>query len=241
MILTDEEINSGMEGFRRFDVTSPEPTVLSVLGNGSLADLRDFADAAGIRFYFVEKIFVDRESLKIFPIHLNGLGLDILGGVQLDSHIYNRDLDSIDFSTPAEIRVYVLYEGRAFGLVEENPDYRTILATRPEDRVAEFAEARRAKARARISLEEKKNNPAHEKFSEVLVLDRQFRALSDDYSRFQYVMKIARRPGNDTLLNSILRPDGSGFSMDKIRQVLSICEEKTGESVPETKQMTFKQ
>ena len=90
-------------------------------------------------------------------------------------------------------------------------------------------------------MEEKKADPVHEKFSEVLVLDRQFRALTDDYERFQYVMKIARRPGNDAFKKSVLRPDGGGFSMDQIRRVLSICEEKTGESSPETKQMTFKQ
>ena len=226
---------------RRFDIAPPVPTGVCVIGDNTLASLRDFAEAAGIGLFFVERTFIDRDSLKIFPIHLKGLGLDILGGVQLDSHVYNRDMDAVDLSAPVEMRVYVMHEGRAVGIVAEDPDMKPLLSVKPEERVAEFAEARRAKARDRISMEEKKADPVHEKFSEVLVLDRQFRALTDDYERFQYVMKIARRPGNDAFKKSILRPDGGGFSMDQIRRVLSICEEKTGESAPETKQMTFKQ
>jgi len=241
LIPSDGEISDALSGMRRFDIVPPVPTAVCIVGDNTLAALKDFADAAGIGIFFVERTFIDRDSLKIFPIHLKGLGLDILGGVQLDSHVYNRDMDSIDLSSPEEMRIYVMHEGRPVGIVAENPDLKPLLSVRPEERVAEFVEARRAKARERISMEEKKADPVHEKFSEVLVLDRQFRALTDDYERFQYVMKVARRPGNDAFKKSVLRPDGGGFSMDQIRLVLSICEEKTGESSPETKQMTFKQ
>lgn len=240
MIPSDQEIDACLDGLKRFDVTSPVPTVPIIIGDGSIAALKDFADTAGIRLFFVERTFVDRDNLKITPDHLKGLGLDILGGVQLDSHVYNRDMDAIDLSAPAEIRIYVLYEGRPFGIIADNPDLKPLLSLRPKDRVAEFVEARRAKARERISLDVKKADPVHEKFSETLVLDRQFRALTDDYERFQYVMKIARRPGNDAFKKSVFKADGSGFSMELIRRVLSICEEKTGDAPAETRQMVFR-
>ena len=241
MIPSDDDIDAALAGFSRFEITAPSPTEIHILGGNTLGDLSEFMRAAGIPLYFAERTYVDRERLKIRPEHLRGLGLDILGGVQLDSHVYNRDMEDLDISAPVELRLFALYGGRAFGIIAINEDLQPLLQVRPEERVAEFAESRRAKARERISMEEKKADPVHEKFSEVLVLDRQFRALTDDYERFQYVMKIARRPGNDAFKKSVLRPDGGGFSMDQIRRVLSICEEKTGESSPETKQMTFKQ
>ena len=233
-----EETERVFEGFDIFEVRAPFPTELYVVGDGSLEELRRFADSMGIRGLFIEDLLISPDDLKIGQEHFRGLGLDILGGVQLDSHVFNRDVDSMDLSSPVETRIYVLHQGRAFGVLYTDPELDALRHITPESRVEAFAEERRSKARDRLRMSPMKDDPDMERFAEILSQDRQYRELNNDADRFYFVMKIARRPGNDALKKAVCKDDG-GFSMEKVRRVLSMAEQKVNLTRPEPRQMVF--
>lgn len=238
-IPSDDELRSLFKDVSLFDIHAESPTQIYTFQNDTVDSLLDFIGRLEISVVFAERIYVCKDDLKIRNEMFQGLKLDIIGGVQFDSHRFNRDLESMDLSSPVELRLFALYEGKAFGVrfVDEGLD--SLRKVKPEQRVEMFAEERRNKLKDQNIITAKKEDPMIERFSEVLVLDRLYRNLRDDYERFNYVIKIARRPGNDNLKKAILKDDGSGFNNDRIRQVVALTMRKTDPNSGDTVQMVF--
>lgn len=235
---SSEEIRSCLPDCRIVKVGPCGHCEMYTLGDG-LSDIGRFVSQHRVRTVFVEPVYICREDLRITDDHLKGLGLDILGGVQFYSHRFNRDLEYMGLSSPVELRVFVLFEGREFGVLFTDTDLDRLRRITPEVRVAGFAEERRRSVRGNMPLSEKRADPMQEKFADVLVQDPVFRSLRTDRDRFNHVMKVARRPGNDQLLKCVMKEGGNGFSMEKIRSVLSIIEERAGTGDGGPKQMVF--
>ncbi|MCQ2079390.1 MAG: hypothetical protein MJZ38_04965 [archaeon] len=240
-IPTEEILREAFSGLSVHNVTSDVPTEVLVLEGGDLGAIASFSREAGGSHVFIERMPLDLGRILIREEHYGDLPLPILGGVQLDSHIFNRDINALDLDRPVEMRIYTLYQGKAFGVHLVNEELDTLRRLTPEERVAGFAEARRQKLKDNIGMAPRKEDPRHERLSEILVADRQYRALKTDADRCNHVMKIARRPGNDQLRRSIMKEDGSGFSMEQIRKVVAIVNRKTDLSTPVHTQMTFEE
>lgn len=238
----DDEILSIFEGFNLFRVRAEIPTLMYVVGEGKLEDLRSFAESMSICTVFVESEPVDPSELRISDELLDGVPQEIRPGVQLDAHRFNRELDGMDLSSPAELRIFVLYEGKAFGSVFVDPELDAFRKFSARERVEEFVRARSQKvqgSRVMEGLSTQKEDPGVERFVELLIKDPEYRRMPDDNERFNYVLKIARRPGNDTLREGIMKDGGKGFSTEKIRRIVSLSVKRMDLSRSEPKQMVF--
>lgn len=236
-----EEIRDSLNGLTVQEVSGRRPDIF-ILGGNTLEDLKAFASGIGETVVFMEREYVDRESLLIRPETLLDLPLEILGGVQLDSHRFNRDLGAMDLSSPVETILFVVYRGREFGISFVDADLDTFRRITPEERVAGFVRerlARNVKPAEKPSLAVMKEDPLIERFSDLLIKDPEFRKLRTDDERFYYVIKIARRPGNAELKEAVMREDGKNFTTEKVRRVVKLSLKKMDVSKAEVRQMVF--
>ena len=236
-----DEIRSTMDGFTVQEVSGRFPD-LFILGGNTLDDLKSFASSIGESVVFMEREYVDRESLLIQPETLLDLPLEILGGVQLDSHRFNRDLCAMDLSSPVETILFVVYRGREFGVRFVDGDLDAFRCVLPEERVEGFVRerlARNTKTTEKPNLSVMKEDPLIESFSDLLIKDPEFRKLRSDDDRFNYVIKIARRPGNAELKPAVMREDGRNFITEKVRRVVRLSVRKMDVSKADVRQMVF--
>ena len=236
-----EEIGDSLNGLTVQEVSGRRPDIF-ILGGNTLEDLKAFASGIGETVVFMEREYVDRESLLIRPETLLDLPLEILGGVQLDSHRFNRDLGAMDLSSPVETILFVVYRGREFGISFVDADLDTFRRITPEERVAGFVRerlARNVKPAEKPSLAVMKEDPLIERFSDLLIKDPEFRKLRNDDERFYYVIKIARRPGNAELKGAIMREDGKNFTTEKVRKVVRLSLKKMDVTKADVRQMVF--
>lgn len=218
---TGEMIGSVFGDLRMFEVSSEKPVDLLVLGDNSLEALKAFVDGMSIPAVFVERKYLTLDDLLIKGEHYMGISLELLGGVQFDSHIFNRDIGNVDLSDPIELTLFALYEGKAFGVHYVDSDLDDLRRISPAERVSMFVDARREKLRSQTRLVAMKNDPVVERFIELLVHDHMYKNLRDENDRFNYVIKISRRPGNDELRKCICKEDGK-FSTEAVRKVMNL-------------------
>ncbi len=241
-IPSDEDVSAALEGLSIVRVSSETPTPMYILGDNSLGDLKAFAALMGITAVFSEPAYVDPAALRIDDRLLEDLPPEIRSGVQLDAHSFNRELDRMVLSAPVELRVFALHEGRAFGVrfVDEELDaFRRFTA---EDRLEGFVRSRTEKVPAGRSMEglsAQREDPGIERFVELLIKDPEYRRMPNDDERFNYVVKVARRPGNDALREGIAREGGRGFSTEKVRRVVALSVKRMDLGRTEPKQMVF--
>ncbi len=237
----NEYISTVLEGLHTVRVRSESPTSMYILGEGRLEDLRAFADMMGIKAVFLESVPVDPSALRIGPELLEGLPSEIRPGVQLDVHRFNRELEAMDLSAPAELRIFVLYEGKAFGTVFVDRELDSFRRYTARERLEDFVEARSQKMQGRSmeGLSAMREDPGVERFVELLIKDPEYRRMAKDDDRFNYVIKVARRPGNDTLREGISREGGKGFSTEKVRRIVALSVKRMDLGRSEPKQMVF--
>ena len=238
---TADEIRDSLDGLTVQEVSGRRPDIF-ILGGNTLEDLKSFASGIGESVVFMERVYVDRDALAIRPETLLDLPLEILGGVQLDSHRFNRDLAAMDLSSPVEIILFAVYRGREFGIRFVDQDLDTFRGISPEERVEGFVRerlARNVKPAERPNLAVMKEDPLIERFSDLLIKDPEFRKLRTDDERFYYVIKIARRPGNAELKEAVMREDGRNFTTEKVRKVVRLSLKKMDVTKADVRQMVF--
>ena len=236
-----EEISGSLNGLTVQEVSGRDPDMY-ILGENCLGDLRSFADTVGESVVFMERVFVDRDALRIEPEALLDLPLEILGGVQLDSHRFNRDLEAMDLSSPVEIRLFAVHNGREFGIRFVDQELDSFRRITPEERVEGFVRdriSRNTKTSEKPNLSVLKEDPLVERFADLLIKDPEFRKLRTDDERFYYVIKIARRPGNAELKGAVTREDGKNFTTEKVRRVAKLAVRKMDVSKADVRQMVF--
>ena len=236
-----EEIREALNGLTVQEVTG-RSSEMYILGNNGYGDLAGFAVAVGESVVFMQRTYVDRNVLRIEPESLSDLPLEIVGGVQLDSHRFNRDLESMDLSSPVEVRLFVVYNGCEFGIRFVDADLDTFRRITPDERVAVFVKERLSRAVRPVdkpSMSAMKEEPMIESFSDLLIKDPEFRKLRNDDERFYYVIKIARRPGNAELKGAIMREDGKNFTTEKVRRVVKLALRKMDVTRADIQQMVF--
>ena len=99
--------------------------------------------------------------------------------------------------------------------------------------------ARNTKTTEKPNLSVMKEDPLIESFSDLLIKDPEFRKLRSDDDRFNYVIKIARRPGNAELKPAVMREDGRNFITEKVRRVVRLSVRKMDVSKADVRQMVF--
>ncbi len=238
----DDVISEALGGLYTVRVRADSPTPLYVLGEGTLGDLRAFAERMGISTVFIEPDYVDTSALRIGQELVDGVPEDVRPGVQLDAHRFNRELDLMDLSSPVELRAFVLYEGKAFGVRFTDGELDAFRRFTAADRLAGFVKERSEKVSGPRTLEglsAQKEDPGVERFVELLIKDPEYRRMLNDEERFNYVVKVARRPGNDALREGIAREGGKGFSTEKVRRIVALSVKRMDLSRSEPKQMVF--
>ncbi len=239
---SEQEIRDALNGLTVQEVSYGPSDRMYVLGGNSVEDLREFVSNVGEDIVFMQRTYVDREALRIPPELLSDLPMEVIGGVQLDSHRFNRDLDSMDLSSPSEIRLFAVYNGREFGIRFIDCDLDSFSRITPEERVAVFVReriARSTKPPAKPPISAMKEDPLIERFADLLIKDPEYRRQRNDDERFYYVIKIARRPGNAELKEALMREDGKNFTTEKVRRVVKLSLKKMDVSKAEVRQMVF--
>ncbi len=237
-----DTVRTALKGVNLVRVRADGPTSVYILGDNRLEDLLDFIRMEGISTAFAEPTYIDASSLAIGPELLDTVPSELRPGVQLDAHRFNRELGSMDLSSPVELRVFVLYGGKAFGVRYTDGELDAFRRFSAADRLEAFVRERSSKVpgnRTMDGLSTQREDPGVERFVELLIKDPEYRRMPNDDERFNYVVKVARRPGNDALREGISREGGKGFSTEKVRRVVALSVKRMDLSRSEPRQMVF--
>lgn len=136
-IVTIDRIDSILGGIPVFEVCNAfgDESMPVILGENTLDDVRAFATSIEAKAAFVQYDYIDPEDLVLDP---EDLDMEILFGENAEAaesmiREHNAYIESVDWSKPYAMAVFVLYEGQAFGMqvFDEEVDYDTL--TTPEE------------------------------------------------------------------------------------------------------------
>lgn len=136
-IVTIDRIDSTLGGIPVFEVCNAfgDESMPVILGDNTLDDVRAFATSIEAKAAFVQYDYIDPEDLVLDP---EDLDMEILFGENAEAaesmiNEHNAYIESVDWSKPYAMAVFVLYEGQAFGMqvFDEEVDYDAL--TTPEE------------------------------------------------------------------------------------------------------------
>lgn len=137
-IMDREEIARFAEGngFLATEVTDflgdDEP--FAILGDNTPEYMADFMKSHGIGSLFYEFDYIDESDAYAFAMDdeiTEGMEPEMADAVRKAFDDWNDEVDETDFSEPALLYLYAIYEGRVFGIEMWNPDFEKYLEDDP--------------------------------------------------------------------------------------------------------------
>ena len=137
-IMEEEEIEdfAKANGFLLTEVTDflAPGEAFAILGDNTPEYMAEFMKSHGITSLFYEYEYIDESDAYAMPYTddiTEGMEPELAEAVVKAFDAWNDEVDSTDFSEPALLYLYALYEGRVFGIEMWNPDYVKYLEDDP--------------------------------------------------------------------------------------------------------------
>ena len=136
-IVTIDRIDSILGGIPVFEVCNAfwDESMPVILGENTLDDVRAFATSIEAKAAFVQYDYIDPEDLIL---DAEDLDMEAMFGENADAartmiDEHNAYIESVDWSRPYAMAVFVLYQGQAFGMqvFDDEVDYDAL--TTPEE------------------------------------------------------------------------------------------------------------
>lgn len=128
-IVTIDRIDSILGGIPVFEVSNAfgDETMPIILGENTLDDVRAFATSIETKATFVQYDYIEPEMMIL---DTEDLDMEALFGENADAaksmiDEHNAYIESVDWSKPYAMAVFVLFQGQAFGMqvFDEEVDY----------------------------------------------------------------------------------------------------------------------
>lgn len=123
-------------GFLATEVTdflAPDEA-FAILGDNSPEYMADFMKSHGITSLFYEYDYIDESDAYAFAMDddlTEGMEPEMADAVRKSFDDWNDEVDETDFSQPALLYLYAVFEGRVFGIEMWNPDFEKYLVDDP--------------------------------------------------------------------------------------------------------------
>lgn len=137
-IMEEEEIAdfADANGFILTEVTDflADDEAFAILGDNTPEDMAEFMKSHGIDSLFYEYQYIDESHAYAMPIVddiTEGMEPEMAEAVEKAFDAWNDEVDETDFSEPALLYFYAIYEGRVFGIEMWNPDFVKYLEEDP--------------------------------------------------------------------------------------------------------------
>ncbi len=127
-IMDEEELEAfaKVNGFILTEVTDflAPHEALAILGDNTPEYMADFMRAHGISSLFYEYEYIDEYDAYALPPDdiTEGMEPEMVEAINLGFDDWNDEVDDTDFSNPALLYLYAIYEGRVFGIEMWNPE-----------------------------------------------------------------------------------------------------------------------
>lgn len=137
-IMDEDQIKDYAEsnGFMATEVTdflAPDEA-FAILGDNTPEYMADFMRSHGIESLFYEYDYLDESDAYVYPLDddvTEGMEPTVAEAVNKAFDDWNDEVDNTDFSEPALLYLYAIYQGRVFGIEMWNPDYLKYLEDDP--------------------------------------------------------------------------------------------------------------
>ena len=137
-IMEEEEIAdfADANGFILTEVTDflADDEAFAILGDNTPEDMAEFMKSHGIDSLFYEYQYIDESDAYAMPVIddiTEGMEPEMAEAVEKAFDAWNDEVDETDFSEPALLYFYAIYEGRVFGIEMWNPDFVQYLEDDP--------------------------------------------------------------------------------------------------------------
>ena len=123
-------------GFKLTEVTdflAPDEA-FAILGDNTPEYMAEFMKTHGIDSLFYEYDYLDETDAYVYPMDddvTEGMEPDVADAVNQAFDDWNDEVDETDFSAPALLYFYAIYQGRVFGIEMWNPDFEKYLEDDP--------------------------------------------------------------------------------------------------------------
>ena len=137
-IMDEEELEAFVDGngFMATEVTdflAPDEA-FAILGDNTPEYMADFMKSHGITSLFYEYDYIDESDAYVYPLDddvTEGMEPAVAEAVNKAFDEWNEEVDETDFTVPALMYLYAIYEGRVFGIEMWNPDFVQYLEDDP--------------------------------------------------------------------------------------------------------------
>lgn len=137
-IMDEEEVEdfAKANGFILTEVTDflADDETLVILGDNTPEDMAEFMKSHGIDSLFYEYQYLDESDAYAMPIIddiTEGMDTEMSEAVSEAFDRWNDEVDETDFSQPALLYLYAIFQGRVFGIEMWNPDFVKYLEDDP--------------------------------------------------------------------------------------------------------------
>ena len=123
-------------GFKLTEVTdflAPDEA-FAILGDNTPEYMAEFMKTHGIDSLFYEYDYLDEGDTYVYPMDddvTEGMEPEVAEAVNRAFDQWNDEVDETDFSVPALLYFYAIYECRVFGIEMWNPDFERYLEDEP--------------------------------------------------------------------------------------------------------------
>ena len=123
-------------GFKLTEVTdflAPDEA-FAILGDNTPEYMAEFMKAHGIDSLFYEYDYLDEGDAYVYPMDddvTEGMEPEVAEAVNRAFDEWNEEVDETDFTEPALLYFYAIYQGRVFGIEMWNPGFEKYLEDDP--------------------------------------------------------------------------------------------------------------
>ena len=137
-IMDEEEVEdfAKANGFILTEVTDflADDEALAILGDNTPEDMAEFMKSHGIDSLFYEYQYLDESDAYAMPFMdeiTESMDAEMSEAVVEAFDRWNDEVDEADFSQPALLYLYAIFQGRVFGIEMWNPDFVKYLEDDP--------------------------------------------------------------------------------------------------------------
>lgn len=170
---------------------------MAIVGSNDLASMVSFAKSIGVTTLFFEYYNFSKEDLLITENMTEYYEDEYVNLIKNEILEYNLIIETLDFSFPVILRVFILYEGHVFGVNLEDPELCPISLSDPSERLDSMIN-NKDNDKIEIAKEEieKRNKKLEEDLKNIIVLDENFKSCTNQNLRISYVERLLSKEEN---------------------------------------------